>query len=764
MAAKRPTIGFHTEKLIRQGYLAQLLDGAISASNEHDVNLYLFPGLGLNAPYPETRQYNVVFEFSNKNCLDGLLVASGMICNTISDKDLNIYYERYSPLPVLSIGILMNNIPSITVDNKSGIIQGISHLVVTHNKKRILYIGGPRKNQEAMIRLKAFKDGLVLYKIPYREEFILEGDFRFNSGYVCMMEFIKKYKVTFDSVLAANDEMALGCIKALTECRVKVPQEVAVIGFDDIEAAELNLPPLTTVRQPVFEIGQKALELVLKAVNNEEIEHNTVLRTNLIVRNSCGCLSDSLKFIDRNIIRTGEFGNKIKSINRQNRETVFNSLVKSLHVSNRKKMTDLIIGCEDIIRKNPQSPTLFNELFPMFQTFLQIQLSYDPDVNKWHNFISLLREYILLQFGGDKDSRIRIETLFHEIRTQITLLIHQSQALLRFELADDLRNLNSFISQLSSSLVMKEILGSIQNDLERADIKSCFFAFYDKEIPNTAGMIWKQPEKASIIMAYDDQEMISCYPDTIPFPVINLLPEGMLKDRRYTLVVKPLFFMEEQFGFMLFELGQRMGIVYETLWLEMSAALKTILLYNAQKKAEENLLGAMNALEEANVRLRNISQQDDLTGLLNRRGFLSLSEKTINVALRLKKNGILFYGDLDGLKTINDTHGHKEGDWAICQTAKILENIFRREDVVARFGGDEFVVLCIDPGKKFEMTIQEKLKKELANTNKNAAKPFKISITLGYVAFNHTEYPSMERLIGLADYYLYEQKKKRKGR
>jgi len=96
------------------------------------------------------------------------------------------------------------------------------------------------------------------------------------------------------------------------------------------------------------------------------------------------------------------------------------------------------------------------------------------------------------------------------------------------------------------------------------------------------------------------------------------------------------------------------------------------------------------------MKLNNLSQTDELTGLYNRRGFISLTRSSLELAQRMGKSGLLFFIDMDGLKVINDSYGHEEGDIAIKEIANILRSAFRKSDIVARLGGDEFTVFTTD--------------------------------------------------------------------
>ncbi|MBN1409549.1 MAG: GGDEF domain-containing protein [Spirochaetales bacterium] len=757
MMEKSLTIGFHCERLIRQGYFAELLSGIMDATAEAGHNLLIFPAIGLNAPDPDAARFNIVLDFTPHSRIDGLLIASGMIGNYITHGELNAFYEKFQPLPMVSIGIRMKKIPSITVDNLSGITQAVTHLVTVHGRKRIAFLSGPQSNEEALVRLEAYRSNLRKHGLPVDEELIYFGDFRFQSGYDGVYSLLKKRKIQFDAVIAANDEMALGGSTLLSDMGYTVPDDVAVIGFDDAEVAQLNLPPITSVRQPVYELGGKALKLLLNIINGKENQRDIILPTQLVVRESCGCPSRSLETIKHNVVRECQGNKAVK------KEELIERMLTAAAVTDKKGLRKVINRLEELITGRTRTSSLHTDVYNLFQDFLLKKTNSEKDINKWHILVSLLRDYFLLCSNSNPDDIPLIDTEFHKIRSQVILVIHQIHNSRRNQLATDFNELTNIITKLNSSVVLTGTLKAIQSDLRRIDINSCCIYLYEKDDTDSRPAKPAIPEKAELVMAFADENLYALYPNGGTHFIRDIFPNPIPTDRKHAYVIKPLFFMEDHFGFMIFELGQTTGIIYETLWLEISAALKTILLFRDQKAAEEKLKKALNDLEAANRKLHDLSQQDELTGLYNRRGFMILSESRLKLGKRLKQAGILFYGDLDNLKEINDTFGHQEGDWAIAQAGYALKRLIRPNDLLARIGGDEFLILCMDPKKDWVDNFNKNIAAELDSVNAASGKQFSLSITFGSVLFRHDTNLSVDKIINQADIRLYEQKKSKKG-
>jgi two-component system cell cycle response regulator len=186
---------------------------------------------------------------------------------------------------------------------------------------------------------------------------------------------------------------------------------------------------------------------------------------------------------------------------------------------------------------------------------------------------------------------------------------------------------------------------------------------------------------------------------------------------------------------------------------------------NLQKKLAERvkeLNFALTELKQAETEIRNLSMLDELTGLYNRRGFLALSEQHRKTARRAGKSFSLIYGDMDGLKQINDTYGHHKGSEAICRLAEIFKKSFRESDIIARIGGDEFTILVTD-ATTCNITIPlARLQENLSNYNSQKRHPYQLSLSLGSVCANPDHDSTIEELLIEADKVMYENKKQKK--
>jgi diguanylate cyclase (GGDEF)-like protein/PAS domain S-box-containing protein len=166
--------------------------------------------------------------------------------------------------------------------------------------------------------------------------------------------------------------------------------------------------------------------------------------------------------------------------------------------------------------------------------------------------------------------------------------------------------------------------------------------------------------------------------------------------------------------------------------------------------------------KRAEEALKSLSLVDELTGLYNRRGFLAFADHYYNQARRAHKRLMVFYADLDGMKQINDTYGHKEGDAALARTANILRGTFRDSDVIARIGGDEFTILATGASDDNAENICSRLQENISQFNLQGEHRFNLSLSIGVAYFSSNCAFSIEELMTQADEAMYQNKRRKK--
>jgi diguanylate cyclase (GGDEF)-like protein/PAS domain S-box-containing protein len=167
--------------------------------------------------------------------------------------------------------------------------------------------------------------------------------------------------------------------------------------------------------------------------------------------------------------------------------------------------------------------------------------------------------------------------------------------------------------------------------------------------------------------------------------------------------------------------------------------------------------------KEMERKLYEAANTDILTGLYNRRGFITLAEHQLRVADREKRNLILVYVDLNDMKKINDKFGHEEGDRALADTANLLRKSFRESDIVGRLGGDEFAVLLTQPSERdIKRVIKEHIQENLKSLNEQGGRPYHLSVSVGIAHYDPAKPCTLSDILTAADKLMYREKESRK--
>lgn len=266
-------------------FFSELIRGIDQAARAHGLHLLLSSIRG------DAAEAAAVLK-SLHGRVDGLLVMSPHADAEFLARNL----PKGVPAVLMNSRLGGGTLPSFSVDNYGGALSMMRHLVA-RGHSRIALIAGPENNFEAQERLRGYRDAMAQL-VPGTEELILQGDFSEESGWRTGNQ-ILALATRPTAVFAANDMMAIGCLFALNEAGVQVPQEIALAGFDDIPMARFVSPPLTTVRVRIAELGAMALERLAMGIEHPERVSASpqTLRSELVVRSSCGRAPEGLVLV-----------------------------------------------------------------------------------------------------------------------------------------------------------------------------------------------------------------------------------------------------------------------------------------------------------------------------------------------------------------------------------------------------------------------------------------------------------------------------------
>lgn len=246
---KRPTIGL-LDRGIDEGYTNSFWKGVMRVANHADVNIILMVGGPLRSPEHDIAQGNIIYDFISPRVFDGLIFTGGL-GHYIGQDQLAEFCSRYHPIPWVSLETALPANPSILPDFHHGMCNLLEHLIVSHGYRRIAFLRGPQDSPTGEMRYRAYQDTLEKHQILLDPNLVVDGTFFPPSGADAVRVLLDERKQKFDVLVAANDYMALDALHVLQQRGIRVPEEVAVTGFDNTVESRLSVPPLTTVLLPV---------------------------------------------------------------------------------------------------------------------------------------------------------------------------------------------------------------------------------------------------------------------------------------------------------------------------------------------------------------------------------------------------------------------------------------------------------------------------------------------------------------------------------
>ncbi|MEN9355613.1 MAG: hypothetical protein RL318_2938, partial [Fibrobacterota bacterium] len=287
---KRPVLGILVNiNSVLDSYQLTIWKGVRDAAREAGVRLVSFSGGVLDSPYGFESQNNIIYELVGPENVDAVISLTASICNYTGENGIERICTRAGERPLVHLGAMARMGSSILTDNTLGIQEAIDHLVLVHGRRRIVHIRGTEENTEANERMEAYRTALERHGIPFDPSLVIPGDFRRDRGREAIATLLDIRKVEFDAILSANDAMALGALDALNARGINVPRQVSLVGFDDLEESGHSSPPLTTLRQPLFHQGRRAVEIALALARGDTAPGREILPSQLVVRQSCGC-------------------------------------------------------------------------------------------------------------------------------------------------------------------------------------------------------------------------------------------------------------------------------------------------------------------------------------------------------------------------------------------------------------------------------------------------------------------------------------------
>jgi signal transduction histidine kinase/DNA-binding LacI/PurR family transcriptional regulator len=589
----RPTIGLLLDSINDNTakYQTMIWKGISDAAQILDVNLICFVGGTLSVSFSISEsQHNAVYKLPGPDNIDGLIIV-GTLGIQISSNEFADFQRRYHPLPTVSFGVRLENLPCIVAGNRKGLHDVITHLFKVHGCDRIGFIRGPIGVPDADERYHAYVVTLAEYNIPFDPLLVAPGNFLPQTGAEAVKLLLEERKLRpgkeLKAIVAANDYMALGALEELERRGFIVPYDMAVVGFDDIEHCIAATSSLTTVSQPISEMAMKAVEMLLAKISGKEVSEQIIVPTKLVIRQSCGCSYSTIVSTEKEISPAAQ--TQIKKLTEQ-RDRIIARIKQAVdaHAGRSLSTSDwpaqLINAFIASLIDKGKPDTFLNTLDSMIhQTAKQVK-----DLFMWHEVVSILRQFTLPYLKGTILSKAI--DLYTQACILIGEIIPHAPAQQRLGARQRANRLYCSSQALITQLDMAALMDVAAVELPQLGIPQCYFSMYENTV--------LRPGYSRLILAYNENGRHMGEEGKV-FPSCQLVPYGLLPDNKcYHLMVDALYFRDEKYGFIVFGVGPMDGIIYATLRAQISGALKGVLLLKERRRAEQKLARSNQELEQ----------------------------------------------------------------------------------------------------------------------------------------------------------------------
>lgn len=568
----RPTIGVLASWQLYAGtintLLSPIVQGVYRAALDFDCNVLIAGGV-VSSFAPETRPAwpflspEVDFVPVGPWNTDGLIV----IAPHQGSEGIATYLEQVMARnhPVVFVESAENR-PVISPDNANGIFQALAHLK-EHGHKRLAFVaGGPGWPGDSQERLQAFLEGCEELGLETDQRLMAYGGFSTPGGYQAMHQILSS-GIPFTGLVAANDESAVGAIQALRAAGLRVPQDVAVIGFDNRFESRNQSPLLTTIDQPAYDIGYQALKLMVHRLRGQADESTMVrVPARLIIRESCGCPRDAIITHALADLEQSEAKHNLSLVTQRLIQTMSEAVFAGVGQLQRD---EILAHCERITdgfvaslqQRNPQP---FQSA--LAETLRPIRLL-DEDAHAWQNAITALRYWwpALVAPGEAESHREAVDAWLDQARITISECA-QAQLLRYFARQDTLtQQLSMMAAELAETLELSQIQKVINQYLPALSVAHAQVVLLEADDGNPVGwsVLPDVPEDQSSFRRFPTQE----------FPPRHRYPE----EQPFHLALLPLTVHKKPAGFVAFDAANLSPCL--AMLRQLASALERIRLY-----------------------------------------------------------------------------------------------------------------------------------------------------------------------------------------
>lgn len=558
--SKRHLIGLLTNDLVGT-YQYSFWAGMKAAARDEDCDVVSFNGGELGSRDPTKAMRNSVFEFVRETKPDALVLLAPVVANSSGYSQIETFVKSFGSIPLITVGFEIPGHPLVAVNNASGMDSLIEHLVTVHQRRKFAFVGGPVQNPDAQQRRDTFLRVLARHDIHFDLTMDLIGHFDFGITKNKVLELLQN-GAEFDALVAANDEMALGAMEALKEFGRRIPDDVVVTGFDDIDESCDSLPALTTVHQPVFEQGKQSLQAALDRIDGTPVAPVLTQTASLVRRGSCGCLStaitEAVRRLPKSDLRTSPVTGlgspeHIESVYEQCAEVVGGSRYAT-------HLEELVKAMASDCGQNGSDASRAAFVF-----LVESATHADEENDRWQTFLSRLRIASLRFLPADPATIFAFEGLIHQMRAMSQERLSQTIASKAAHLHRWARCMHESACRMLEKFDDEHMFQTLAQDAKSLQISTLQFLVREPNLSEgefrlalsiVRGARVNLPPKGAVVSFGSALRAIT--------------KRSIL---RSSVVVEPLFFGGEQLGFLMMEMVARRGALMDSLRGQISAAL-----------------------------------------------------------------------------------------------------------------------------------------------------------------------------------------------
>ncbi|MBN2509601.1 MAG: substrate-binding domain-containing protein [Spirochaetales bacterium] len=531
-------------------YQLKMVQGVEDVAMEADVNLYCFAGGALveqSSQMDGERPMNYIYDLISSENIDGLIILSDTIGHRVDASRVRQFCRSFFPIPVISMERDLDGFPSIVHDHK-GVEELVTHLIEDHGYRKFAYISGPVQLYTSIQRFQAFSRTLGKHGVSFDDRYYIQGHYLEESGTQAVKTLLDEFHADVDVIVAANDSMAFGAIEELRRRNISVPDDIAVVGFDNLDLCLISSPPLTTVSHFVYEQGRKAAQLLLERIEGKPIPDITVQPTKLVIRQSCGCLSTGMA-----TVHSAESNRRLKDFTTgfpERKPEIIQGLLEAVRTRVTFLNSSEVAGLMDRIATSFYGAVTRAEEMEFFQQWnrlLYAGILETNDASLMEFLVSVTRN-VLNSYVSDIEGLKKAEDLWHQVRIMIAekALIDEKNKGRKY--SDGSRALITLREDLLSMFSEADIMDDLALRLPAVGIESCFLSLFTKTGASLS-------ESSRLLLAFDRDKRLPIGPEGVKFPTKDIIPRKVFEvQERFSYFVTHLNLSNTQFGYVLFSM------------------------------------------------------------------------------------------------------------------------------------------------------------------------------------------------------------------